>query len=492
MSLVGIDVGSSSVKVAAYSEDGVLIAMFSNNLSPLHPEPGWWETDPEDIWYATSKGMSNIMAQDALRRDPPQAIAVSASGRENFPADENGNPLGNGIMGGDVRGGEFEIPPKGSPVPEPWCLSCGHLRERMDPIFRLQWWRKYRPEIIAKTKYFPGWIDFLHQRMTDRLVMDQSTVSRYMVFDLESMDWAPDRVAEYEIEPSLLPEVLPWGSVIGELRPEVAQTWGFPEGVQVAQGCHDLNCAAYGAGVSEIGTVCLVSGSYENVLIPTDRLPTASMLLHGLSIMPQPCEAGLSVIAVHPTGNAVLNWARGTVSTSIEVVEGALQEAPLGPSPVMAVPYLSGSMAYWEDGRKARGGLIGLTLATSPADIVQAFMEGIAYDLVNTLSLLRDEGIEIERIRITGGGSRSSWWTQLKSDMTNMPIEVVEHEEPGTLGAALLAGVSIGLYDDMEEVSKKYAGTKMVFTPDPGRADLHQEKIEKYRELMKLLLEKIY
>jgi len=166
-------------------------------------------------------------------------------------------------------------------------------------------------------------------------------------------------VAAQEIPPEWLPEVLPWGSVIGELRPVIAEEWGLPSGVVVAQGCHDLNCAALGAGVSEIGTVCLVSGSYENILIPTDQPPTASMLLKGLSVMPQPCEAGLSVIAVHPTGNAVLNWARDLTGASIEAVENALGAGAREPSPVMAVPYLSGSMTYWDDGRKAKGGFSG-------------------------------------------------------------------------------------------------------------------------------------
>jgi xylulokinase len=492
MSLVGIDVGSSSVKVAVYSADGELIAVASHDLTPLHPGPGLWETDPEDIWQATCKGMRSVAAQDAVRRDPPQALAISASGRENFPADAQGNPLGNGIMGADTRGAEFEIPPVGSPVPETWCLSCGHLRERMDPIFRLEWWRKHHPEVMVKAKYFFGWIDFLTFRMTGRAVMDPSTVSRYSVYDLQTRDWAPERVAEYKLNSDMLPEVLPWGSVIGDLKPDVAADWGLPPGVRVAQGCHDLNCAAYGAGVYEIGTVCLVSGSYENILIPTDKLPTPSMLLKGLSVMPQPCQAGLSVIAVHPTGNAVLNWARDLVDTPIETVEDVLKTRSGAPSPVMAVPYLSGSMTYWEGGRKARGGIIGLTLATSKTDLVQAFMESIAYDTVNTLSLMSAEGIAVNRIRITGGGSRSTWWTQLKADMTNKPIEVVEHPEPGTLGAALLAGLAIGVYDSLEEVSKEYSGTQSVYMPDPERAALHQERLEMYRKLMALLLEHIY
>jgi xylulokinase len=492
MSLIGIDVGSSSVKVSACAEDGQLIASASHDLTPLHPAPGLWETDPEDIWRATCQGMRDLGQHAALRRDPPKALAVSASGRENFPADQAGRPLGNGIMGADIRGAEFELVPAGEPVPEAWCLACGHLRERMDPVFRLNWWRKYHPEIIEKMGYFFGWIDFLNFRMTGRAVMDQSTVSRYLVYDLERMDWSPERLAQQQIPAAWLPEVLPWGAVIGELEPRLAAEWGFPPGVQVAQGCHDLNCAAYGAGVNDLGTVCLVSGSYENILIPTARPPSATMLLKGLSVMPQPCQAGLSVIAVHPTGSAVLNWARDLVGVSIETVEQALQARGAGPGPLLAVPYLSGSMTYWEDGRKARGGLLGLTLASSAEDVAQAFMESIAYDTVNTLSLMAAEGIAVDKIRITGGGARSAWWTQLKADMTGLPVEVVAHPEPGTLGAALLAGVAVGVYADLEEVSRRYSGTAAVYQPHPARAAQHAERLEKYRRLMALLLEQIY
>ena len=149
-------------------------------------------------------------------------------------------------------------------------------------------------------------------------------------------------------------------------------------------------------------------------------------------------------------------------------------------------------MTYWEDGRKAKGGLIGITLATSKVDVVQAFMESIAYDTANTLSMMSDEGIKVDRIRITGGGARSAWWTQLKADITNKPIEVVETAEPGTLGAALLAGLAIGIYDNMEEISKEYSGTKSIYKPDLKRAVLHQERLEIYRQLMTLLLKHIY
>jgi len=492
MSLIGIDVGSSSIKVAAYSEEGNLLAVTGNDITPLHPEPGLWEQNPEEIWQATTRGMRYLLQEDSVRRDPPVSIAISASGRENFPADSDGNPLGNGIMGADIRGAEFEIPPNGSLTPEPWCLSCGHLRERMDPVFRLMWWQKYHPEIMDKARYFLGWHDFLSMRISGRIATDQSTASRYLVYDLNNLDWSQERISEFGVEIDLLPEVLPWPSVIGEIKSEVAEEWGISPHVQLAMGGHDVNCAAVGAGVTETGTACLISGSYENLLVMTTVTPTSNILLRGLSVMPHPGEAGFSALAVCPTGNAVLNWARELLDISIEEIEEQLSQKVIRPSPVLAVPYLSGSMTYWEGGRKAKGSLIGLTLASSKTDIVQSFMESIAYDHVNTLTLLGEEGVPVNRIRAVGGGSRSQWWTQLKSDLTNRPIEVVKTEEAGTLGAAILAGAAIGIYKDLPAVSKSFSGTRKVYEPDPDRATFHKERLEAYRNLVPNLITNVY
>jgi xylulokinase len=488
VSLVGIDVGSGAVKAAAYSETGRYLAGASSAITPVYPAPGQWETDPLEVWRATSQTMRELGPQDTVRRDPVRAIAISASGRENFPADASGFPLGNGLMGADVRGEEFEALPPDQLAPEAWCLRCGHLRERMDPVFRLAWWRKHRPEIMDTARYFFGWMDFLTFRMTGRAVMDLSTASRYAVFDLDQGTWNQERIRAFDVNPALLPTLQPWGTIVGELKPDVASEWHLPRGTVVAQGCHDLNCAAYGAGVCENGATCLVSGSYENVLVVTDKLPTAPMLLRGLSVMPQPGKAGLSVIAVHPTGNAVLNWARQLLGVEMAEMDSFLAPAR-APSPVMAIPYLSGAMAYWEDGRNLRGGVLHITLATTGTQIVQAFMESIAYDTRNTLALMKEEGIAVERIRITGGGARSAWWTQLKADITGVPVEVVSQPEPGTLGAALLGGVALGIYSDMKAISHALSGTARVYEPDTARAAQHHARMQTYQATVAALLQ---
>ncbi len=493
MSLIGIDVGSSSIKIAAYSiTDGKLLASFRQDLTPYHPRPGWWEQDPEEVWQTTINGLRGLVSAESVRRDPPQALAVSASGRENFPADVEGNLLGPCIMAADIRGAEFEVPPEGVSLPEPWSLSCGHLRERMDPVFRLLWWRRNHPEVMAKARYFLGWHEFLALRLAGRVVIDRSKAGRWLVYDLESGTWSPERVDEYVIDPDLLPEILPWGTIIGEVKRTVVDEVGLPPGVMLAVGGLDLTCAGVGAGILDAGTAGLVSGSFENLLIPSHTRPTAAMLLRGLSFTPHPGETDVAILALSPTGTMVLNWARKLLGVSIEELDRALEATPPSPSPVLAVPYLSGAMLHWKEGRRAKGALIGLTLATSTIDIIKAFMESIAYDHVNTLSILSEEGIRVRCFRAAGGGSRSAWWTQLKADMLNASITVVDQPEPGTLGAALLAGVAVGVFGSLEEGGRAFAGSGSTFEPDPARAAMHGEQLEAYRQLVPTLLSTVF
>jgi sugar (pentulose or hexulose) kinase len=481
VSLMGIDIGSSSIKVGVYLEDGRLIAAERGDLNPVHAKPGWWEQDPEEVWLTISGLVRRLMQDQSVRRNPPEAAAISSSVRENFPADARGSPLAACIMAADIRGEEYEIPPAGAILPERWSFSCGHMRERMDPLNRLLWWRKNRPGLMEEAKYFLGWHEFLSLRMCGRVTLDGSIASRWLLFDLSSSDWDPGRLGEYGIQEEFLPEVLPWGTVIGNVRKEVLDDWGIGAPLKLAVGTADLNAAALGSGITAVGDACMVSGSFENLLVPISGLPSASMLLHGLSVTPHVGSAGRAVWAICPTGTAVLDWSRSVMGVSISDLDMRLGESEPSPSPVLAVPYLSGAFIYWQDGRNLRGALVDLTLATTRIDIIRAMMESIAYDHVNTLSLLRDEGIEVDLIRATGGGTRSSWWTQLKADVTGIAVEVADQPEPGTLGAAILAGHAVGAIEEPGVAGRRASGRVRTYEPDLERGKRHLDKIQRYK-----------
>jgi len=490
LSLIGIDVGSTGTKIAAYSLEGTLLGSVHAPHTPHHPYAGGWEVEPEEVWRNAADGLRKLAAMDAVKHDPPIGIAVSASMREAFPADANGNALGPCIMTADTRESGLERRILDQYPPETWFDFCGHLPERMDPVCRLLWWEKNRRDVMAKARYFLGWGEYFSLRLTGRAVIDRSCAGRYLVYDFKTHRWSPGRVSEFKIRSELLPEVEPWGKIVGNLKRDVSDRLGLPEDVKLGVGANDCVCCVLGSGVSEIGTGCLISGSWEDILLPVERSPPGSKLKEiGVSVGPFPGKASMVVYALNPTGSVAMDWARGLVNFEIEETDRKLNAMGPGPSSVVAIPHVSGATVPWVGGSKLRGAFMGLTLATTGPDVIKAMMESIAYDLHYTVARFRKAGARVSTLRGVGGGIRSEWWTQLKADLTITPIDVVDQPELGTLGAALLAGYALGVFSNLEEKARAFTKTTRRFTPNPKRTELYTERMEFYKTLIASMLE---
>lgn len=491
MSLIGIDVGSSATKAAAYREDGLLLAVAREEVTARHPHPGEWESDPEEVWSATQKVLSNVAAAPPVRKDPPVALAISASGREVFPVASDASALGPCIRTGDTRGAEIAAATSRRATTDEWLRVCGHMPDRMDPVNRLLWWRKNRPEAMSRAKYFLGWHEFLTLRLGGRAVTDKSLASKWLAYDLATGRWSSERLAEFGVDAGLLPEIEPWGAQVAALGPSLATELGLPKDLAICVGGFDTCCAGLGSGASNVGIAGLACGSWESVLAPALKKPSARDLSEsGLSVGPHPGSTGLAAFALSPNGTIVVDWARGVTNLSIPSFENRLCSSGPEPSPVLAVPHLSGVTSLRADAQESQGALFGLTLASSQIDITKAFMESIACDLALTLSSFERVGIDIELLRASGGGARSGWWMQLKADLCDLPIEVVGQPEPeaGTLGAALLAGISLGTYVSVEEAVRILIRTTRRYEPNVERASLYEQRFEAYKAAAKTLL----
>jgi xylulokinase len=256
-------------------------------------------------------------------------------------------------------------------------------------------------------------------------------------------------------------------------------------------GANDAVCTVLGAGVSQVGTGALISGSWENILLPVSERPPPSVFVNaGVSTGPYPGKAKWMIYGLSPTGSATLNWARELVNVKLDDEESMLHRLGDGPGHVLAVPHVSGATAVWVGGSGLRAALIGMTLATSPIDVIKAFMESIAYDTHFLLDMLKDGGASIKMLRGVGGGVRSGWWTQLKADLTGMVVETVDQPELGTLGAALLAGKALGMWDDAERRAGEFTRASKRYDPNLKRAALYQQRMEFYGSLMKDWLSK--
>ena len=487
MSLVGIDIGSSAVKAGAYDDTGTPLALVREPVDDHYPAPGEWEADPDEVWAATVAVLQRLAAHDAVRHDPPAALAVSASGREVFPATADGRPLGPCLRTGDARAAEPDAAALIDHSPERWIRACGHVPDRMDPTNRLLWWRQQRPDVWAVTRRFLNWHELVTLRLVGDAVTDPALAAGFMLYDLDAHDWSGARLAALDLDRSLLPEVRPWATSLGPVRPKAAAELGLPAGCVVVVGSFDTSCAAVGSGAVAPGVPLLACGTWESLVAPAGQLRPRVIAKAGMAVGPHPSLPGTGVFARSPNGTAAVDWARRLTRVPLRALDRRLDDAGPDPSPVVAIPHLAGASAPWA-APQARGALLGLTLASTPLDVVKALLEGIACDLELTRRALERAGAAVHAWRTSGGGARSRWWMQLKADLTGVPVEVTADAEAGALGAAMLAGMGAGVFASMEEAARVRLRTTRRHQPDPARAARYAERLEAHRRLVPTLL----
>jgi sugar (pentulose or hexulose) kinase len=446
-----------------------------------YPNPGQAELEPEAIWRAACQALRQLSFDPSSKKDPPQAMAISASGDEVFPIDAAGHPLTTCLLSGDSRGEAIKQTTLSHASPSEWMQACGHIPDRMDPVNRILWLREEYPEIYGLADRFVGWHEFLTLHLCGKVVVDPSLAAKWFVFDLHQGKWSKEALASFGLDMINLPEVYTWGQEIGELLPEVARETGMPSHMLVCVGGYDSACAALGTGAVQTGVAGLACGSWEVVVAPVlDLQSLNSLATHNLSMIPYYGQTPWAALAQSPNGAVVIDWSASLTRFNLTKLEHHLQNRSLGPGKVLAIPHLSGALAPWINKQDSHGALFGLTLATKPLDIFQAMMEGVALDLAITIQILSTAGLPLNSLRASGGGTYSNWWMQLKADLTGLPVEVAETVEPGAWGAALLAGAAIGLFTNISRSTRDTFRIKQRFEPNPARRDLYAQRLEQY------------
>jgi sugar (pentulose or hexulose) kinase len=482
MSLIGIDLGTSAIKVAAYREDGRPLASARRAVPATRNQPGYWEVDVDASRAAFEATLREVTAHDDVRVDRPRAISFSSSGREVFPVASDGTPLGPCLMTADVRGDDVAVRTAALHTPLEWMGLVGHVPRRMDPVNRALWWREKHPDVVQRTRWFMNWHEFYALRLAGRPVVDWTDAGTWATYDLETGDWSAERIGETGIDPGWLPDVQPNGSVIGPILPEAATAFGLPRDTLIVTGAYDTFAAAVGSAAIDPGVISLSCGTWHsyNVAIrpgwPTD------LVFDGISVLPHPGPTGLGALVTDPNGMSVIDWARDTLGLSLEELESGLARADGGAGHVASdaaftpLPHVAAGPGFGAT-------LTGLTLATTRIDILRALLEAIAIRFADSLAVLGGHGIERSLIRATGGGSKLDWWLQLQSDLSSVPIEVVDQDEPGAFGAAILAGIGAGVHASVSEAASTLVRVARRYEPEPKRQELYADTRQRIEAL---------
>lgn len=468
MSLIGIDLGTSAVKVGAYAVDGTPLAQAHRGVPGYHPEPGQSEVNVFESRDAFRSALCEVAADPAVRRDPPVAISFSSSGREVFPVAEDGTPLGRCLMTSDTRGDEIAAQTAARRSDEEWQRIAGHVPRRMDPVNRALWWRATDPATVARTRWFMNWHEYYALQLSGRAVIDWSDAGTWATYDVATGNWSAERMAETGIDPKWLSEVQPNGSPIGRILPGAAAEYGLPADVLIVTGAFDTYAASVGSAAVDLGFVSLACGTWNSFNMPVEPGWPVDLVRDGIGVYPHPGPTGFGLLVTNPNGMSVVDWARNVLNLSIPDLEAGLTATSPGPGHVFAdaaftpLPHVAAAAGFG-------GTFRGVTLATTAVDIVRALLEGIACDFALTLDRLRGHGIEARLVRATGGGSRNAWWLQLMADVSGAPVEVVAQDEPGAFGAAILAGVGAGIYPSVSAAVSDLVTVSRRFEPDPAR-----------------------
>ncbi len=495
--LMGIDLGSTSLKAVVYDLEGRAVAAGTRPTEKCHPDaahPEWTVWQPEQIWGGTSAAIRDALAGVGDPR-AVRAVAVTGMGMDGLPVDAEGRWLYPFISWHD---------PRTAPQLAWWAEHVGLERTfsiggnpvwPINSALRIRWMMEHHPEIIARADKWLLIEDFVNYQLTGRRVTDYTMASCTMLFDQRALGWSDELLAASGIERRLLCEVLPSGSVIGEVTAAASQATGLVQGTPVVLGGHDHLCGALPVGAFQPGRVLDVVGTWEIITAITAR-PVLDLRLQ---------RAGMTVQA-HVARNRHATWGANVAAEMLEwyarhygsaagekasTQGGSLWDqlmaqaaaSPPGARGVMFLPHMSGAGCPVVNA-KSLGALVGLSTRATADDVVRAFVEGLNYQFLDILTAM-EECLDIRppEIVAVGGGTRNRFWMQTKADMAGRPIEVPQIEEATPLGAAILAGIGIGLYRDEEDAFHRVYRPGTVYAPDPDRTERYAAGYAIYRQL---------
>jgi xylulokinase len=491
MSLIGLDIGTTGCKAAAFDESGKMLSSHYEEYPLYIPEADQCELDPQEIWKAVERVIRGT-ALDVKSSDPVMAIGISTLGDSVTPLDKNGNPIYRTVVGAADRravsqtawieqhiGREDLFKLTGAPL-HAYCT-----------VPKIMWFRDNRPDVFRHAAKFGGWQEIIHTKLGLEPYMDYSLAGRTMLVNILTRDWAFDLFDICGIDPGLFSTLAGSNSVVGEIDSAHAEPLGLGPGVRVVTGGFDQCCCAMGAGVMESGMAALTLGTLEGITAVYDTCRLEKSLLegnHGCGF--HIADGFYFSLGYVTTSGAVLRWYRDTLG-SVEVLEAEkhkqdpydimVNSTPDKPANVFILPYFSGTGTPWLD-LKQKGSVFGLSLDTDRSEIIKGILDGICYEVKLNIESMESAGIIINRFRSVGGGAKSERWMQLKADITDVPVETTWITEAGCLGAAFLAGLGTGVYKSPEDINNIVSVNK-VFEPRNSFKKQYEEKYLCYQDL---------
>ena len=481
--LLGIDVGTTSVKAVLFDFDGRELARASSQpYRNYTPAPGWVEQDPEEIWNSQLTSIRGALSQAGGVK--VKALSMAVQSGSLIPADSAGRPVYRMVTWLDGRAEE---------VVQEW-KAAGH-QAWVKPLSgwslypslclpTIAWFKKNNPQVFSAAKIFFSLNDFLVFRLTGKMVTNPSNAGGMQLVEIQSGRWSGGLCKLAGISGENLSEIQPTGAALGEVLPQVCREIGLTPGAILVNGGHDQGCTALGLGIIEPGKILLACGTawvFTGVLTSPDmnRLPpTLDLNFHAA---PERWTLSQSLGGLGASFEWWMNKAFRDCEASRSKMFAALNEEILQTKLDGGLFFLPLTGGHDDPATTRRGGFLGLQLAHSRADMARAIMESAAFELRWALEPVLSANIPVEKLWMVGGAAQSPLWPSILADATGVPICLPGYDTWPALGAAVLAGYGTGAFASLEEGLRKFQKPLKEIRPQPNMAEAYQNAFQGYR-----------
>ncbi len=486
--IIAHDLGTSGDKASLHDADGRMLAAKTVHYPVDFGPGGQAEQDPLDWWSAFCTATRKLLSETGAKAGDVACVALSGQMQGLVLVDADDQPLRPAIIWADTRAGA-ERDLLAERLGEDRAFEImGHRLDARYTLAKAMWVRAHEPSVFARADGILVAKDFVTLRATGRRCTDPSDASGTNAYDQRAGGWSPELLAAAELDPGLLPELLPSATVAGGLSPAAARATGLRSGTPVVVGGGDGACAALGAGLVGPGSganATLGSSAWLSVATESpvrDRLKRTVTFDHVIPGRYLPLGAMQSAGASLDWLAEILGVSRGP---GLADLLAAAEEVEAAAEGLFFLPYLMGERApIWDT--RARGTFIGLARHHGRAHLARAVLEGVSFSLGSILSSLQDvlpPGQSIEVIEAIGGGARSDVWLALMADTWGVTVRrrtIVD--EANSLGAAVVGGVAVGLIDDWES-ARTLSQIDAIFEPDAARHARATDSSERFADL---------
>lgn len=497
--LLGIDNGNTISKAAIFDLAGREIQVASRQVKSDFPHKGWTERSMDELWRSTAAAVKEALDKSGIK--PEQIIGIGTTGHGNglYLIDKKGFPARAGIQSLDSRA---------AGIIENW--NRNNLHDQVFPFTTqafwpaqpnalLVWIKQNEPEVYQSIGAVLMVKDYIKYCLTGEITSDFTDMSGTSLMDVRNKCYSEELLNLYDlgdIRPSL-PTLVNSFEMAGRVTPDAARATGLAAGTQVVGGLFDVDASALGAGVYQPGQVCIIAGTWSiNEIVTSEPIVDPALFMTSIYTVP---DLWLTIEA-SATSATNLEWfvtqfcaeekaeadKRGI--SVYDVCSEMVDSLPPGGSDIIFHPFLFGSNVQ----ASARSGFYGIAGWHTKAHMLRSLYEGVVYGHLNHLEKLRSAGgtgNQIEVARLSGGGAHSSVWSQIFADTLQLPMEVPDGIEIGARGAALSAGIGVGVYKDHADAVSTAVKVKRRQEPNPAATPFYLERYTEYKKLLECMQE---